>query len=61
MKRQIRQYQELLVKLESDIFRAQRSERERWQAFFFDLKENCERELIRKQLEVIKLNDILGE
>ncbi|CAG9325637.1 unnamed protein product [Blepharisma stoltei] len=61
LRKQTKLYQEMIEKLENDIFSAQKAERERWQAFFYDLKENCEKELIRKQLEVIKLNEVLGE
>ncbi|CAG9325638.1 unnamed protein product [Blepharisma stoltei] len=61
LKNQALQYQKLLEKLECDIFKAQKTERERWKSFFSEMKENCEKELVRKQLEIAKLNNVLGE
>ncbi|CAG9312444.1 unnamed protein product [Blepharisma stoltei] len=60
-KQQVDNYKNILQTLEQDIFKVQRVEKDRWSKFFSDLKENCEKELIRKQTEVIKLHQLLGE
>mmetsp|Transcript_7714 Transcript_7714/g.7567 ORF Transcript_7714/g.7567 Transcript_7714/m.7567 type:complete len:194 (+) Transcript_7714:75-656(+) len=54
-------YQKLLKEFEQKIIIAQKQERDRWKLFFSELKIGCEKELARKQVEVIKLNKLLGE
>ncbi|CAG9328770.1 unnamed protein product [Blepharisma stoltei] len=60
-KNQAAMYQKLLNDFEQKILLAQKNERERWKLFFSELKNNCEKELARKQSEVINLNKLLGE
>ncbi|CAG9325378.1 unnamed protein product [Blepharisma stoltei] len=61
LKEQSETYQKMLNNFEKDVFKAQKEERERWRKFFIELKENCEKELLRKQSEVVRLNTLLGK
>ncbi|CAG9335345.1 unnamed protein product [Blepharisma stoltei] len=53
--------QAMLAKLEQDVFSSMREEREKWKSYLTEMKENFEKELERKQGEVVKLNQLLGE
>ncbi|CAG9323633.1 unnamed protein product [Blepharisma stoltei] len=60
-KEELNQYKLLVSNLEGDIFTSHKNEMERWKTFVDELKNNCEQELIRKQCEVVRLNEVLGE
>lgn len=47
-----------LIKENSDVYS---KEKERWKTFLNSFKDTCEKELIRKQIEINKLNELLGE
>lgn len=60
-KEQASTYQKLLNEFEQRILTAQKLERERWKQYFNELKSNYEKELARKQQEVLDLNKLLGD
>lgn len=51
---------EMLNEFERSAYVAEKAERERWKKIFKELQKNAEKELVRKQQEIIELNDILG-
>ena len=59
-KNQAQKYSEMLNEIEKSSYLAEKTERERWKKIFTEIRENSERELARKQEEIIQLNEILG-
>lgn len=53
-------YKKLLDELIVENQKIYFSEKDRWRQFLDDFKSNCEEELVRKQVEINKLNEILG-
>lgn len=50
----------LLARLQQDVSTAHQRERDRWAGFLADFKANCERELMRRQGEVVRLHTLLS-
>jgi len=50
----------LLARLQLDVCTAHQRERDRWSGFLADFKTNCERELLRRQGEVVRLHKLLS-
>lgn len=50
----------LLERLQQDISTAHLRERDRWARFLGNFKSNCERELMRRQAEVVRLHSLLS-
>ena len=53
-------YKELLNKLIDENSDVYSREKERWKGFIDEFKDICEKELVRKQLEINRLNELLG-
>ena len=49
------------MKAKMDMLEAQKAERERWDKAFDDMQDNYRGELVRKQQEVIKFNELLAD
>ena len=60
-KSQTEEFKNMTKDLEKQVYTSQKEERERWRGFISELKENCEKELLRKQEEINRLNEVLGE
>ncbi|OMJ80828.1 hypothetical protein SteCoe_18830 [Stentor coeruleus] len=54
-------YKKLLDNLTSENSNVYAKEKDRWREFLDDFKDLCEKELVRKQLEINKLNELLGK
>jgi hypothetical protein len=54
-------YQELLEKLEQNVYDAHRCERKAWSSFVTEFKANCEEELILKHEELNRLHSLLSQ
>ena len=54
-------YKQLLDNLSKENSQVYAREKDRWKEFIEDFKYICEKELVRKQMEINKLNELLGE
>ena len=54
-------YKQLLDDLSKENSQVYAREKDRWKEFIEDFKQICEQELVRKQMEINKLNELLGE
>ena len=54
-------YKQLLDDLSKENSQVYAREKNRWKEFIEDFKHICEQELVRKQMEINKLNELLGE
>lgn len=54
-------YKKLLDNLTSENSNVYAKEKDRWREFLDDFKDLCEKELVRKQLEINRLNELLGK
>ena len=58
---QTNQYKQILEELEKEVHECQRQERERWKKFFEELCDNSQKELVRKQQEVVRLHELVAD
>ena len=57
---ELKKTQEFMNAVQTDVFQTHQMERERWNRFLECYRANCERELLRKQDEVVELNQLLA-